>query len=271
MVMDSQCSCIWLVFFMQTNIKFPIDLDYLKLKSASGPRNRVENSTDSTAGATRPQTNPLKHKGLKSVLLKADMGADVNLMNNVTFNSLFDRSALQLTPLKMENYGNTGIKVLGKFHAFLKWKDRVYRQLLYITDCDKSPNVLSRDACYTLGVLKPCYSVEHSTDCTEKPSKVGKSFLYCRNEGSAEKLSDNSCKCSISKEQLQGGPLMKQHILEVYSDIFTRTGKFPGSPYKFQLKPNVKSTRHAPRKVPIHLQETFHEEIRNIGRNQRCY
>ena len=32
----------------------------------------------------------------------------------------------------------------------------------------------------------------------------------------------------------------------------------------FQLKPNVKPTRHAPRHVPIHLQEAFHQEIWNL-------
>ena len=57
---------------------------------------------------------------------------------------------------------------------------------------------------------------------------------------------------------------MKQDILDVYCDVFTGIGKFPGSSYKFQLKPNAKPTRHAPRKVPIHLQEAFHEEIRNL-------
>ena len=35
-------------------------------------------------------------------------------------------------------------------------------------------------------------------------------------------------------------------------------------PYKFQLKPNAKPARHAPRKVPIHLQDAFHKEIRNL-------
>ena len=145
-------------------IKFPIAHDYKELKI--GSRNKMENSTDSTG-----------HSNLSTILLKADTGADVNLMNNVTFNSLFDRSVLQLTPIRMENYGNTGIKVLGKFHAFLRWKDRVYRQLFHVTDCDKSPNLLSHDACYTLGVLKPCYTVEKalpvsrtSTDSTN-PTK----------------------------------------------------------------------------------------------------
>ena len=57
---------------------------------------------------------------------------------------------------------------------------------------------------------------------------------------------------------------MKARVLDVYSDIFTGIGKFPSEPYKFQLKPNAKPTRHAPQKVPIHLQEAFHKEIRNL-------
>ena len=80
------------------------------------------------------------------------------------------------------------------------------------------------------------------------------------NEGSAS----HSIKQSLTKKQLQGVPLTKQDILEAYSDVFTRIGKFPGPPYKFQLKPNVKLARHAPRCIPIHLQEAFHKEIRNL-------
>ena len=58
--------------------------------------------------------------------------------------------------------------------------------------------------------------------------------------------------------------MTKQDILETYADIFTRIGKFPGLPYKFQFKPNAKPARHAPRKVPIHLKDAFHVEIRNL-------
>ena len=58
--------------------------------------------------------------------------------------------------------------------------------------------------------------------------------------------------------------MKKQDILETYTDVFTRIGKFPGLPYKFQIKSNAKPARHAPRKVPIHLQDAFHEEIRNL-------
>ena len=78
------------------------------------------------------------------------------------------------------------------------------------------------------------------------------------------KLTDGSRKQSISQNQLKDCPLTKQGILHVYSDVFTGIGKFPGPPYKFQLKDNAKPARHAPRKVPIHLQDAFHCEIRNL-------
>ena len=230
-------------------IKFPVALEPTTLKG---------NNADS------PQ----------SVLLKADTGADINLMNRKTFNQLFGgaKEVLKPTPIKMENYGNTAVKVLGMFHAFLRWKDKVYRQLFYMTDCDRSPNLLSRDACYILGVLKPCYTVENTSkntssttvNASKKGDVVAKSFHHQKMNGSEEKLSNNSNKQSINQSQLQGDPLTKQDILDVYSDVFTGIGKFPEMPYKFQLKENAKPARHAPRKVPIHLQDAFHKEIRNL-------
>ena len=75
-------------------IKFSIALDYTTLRSWIG------NST------TPPQM----------VLLKADTGANLNLMNRQTFHQLFGMTkVLQLTPIRMENYGNSAVKVLGMF------------------------------------------------------------------------------------------------------------------------------------------------------------
>ena len=133
------------------------------------------------------------------MLLKADTGADVNLMYRQTFDQLFGKAkgVLQPTPIRMENYGNTAVKVLGMFHAFLRWKDKVYKQLFYVTDCNRSPNLLSRDACYTLGVLKPCYTVENSTDSTLSPlththasdrdELAAKSFLHHKMSGKVKR------------------------------------------------------------------------------------
>ena len=204
-------------------------------------------------------------------------------MNSRTFDSLFNgnRKVLQPSSLRMEAYGNSAVEVLGKFHAFLRWKGRVYRQLFCVTNANDSPNLLSRDGCYTLSVIKPCYSVESTgnsskfqgntevtptqpTVTSEKAKMHGDSFIYCGNEGTLLENRFCSSRCKIKKCELQGDPLTKVWILDVYSDVFTRIGKFPSEPYKFQLKPNVKPTRHAPRKVPIHLQDAFHKETRNL-------
>ena len=99
--------------------------------------------------------------------------------------------------------------------------------------------MLSRDIFYILGVLNPCYTVEHSTDSTDStlsqvtPTHASnrddfpvKSFLHQKMNGIEKKLSNNSIKHSISKRQLQGGPLTKQEILETYSDVFMELGSF---------------------------------------------
>ena len=59
-------------------------------------------------------------------------------------------------------------------------------------------------------------------------------------------------------------PLMKQEILSHYSGYFEGIGQFPGEPYKFHLKPEHKPARHAPRKVPIHLDAAFKEEFKSL-------
>ena len=69
---------------------------------------------------------------------------------------------------------------------------------------------------------------------------------------------------SVSKS-----PHTKQKILDVYADVFEGLGTFP-EPYKFKLKENYVPARHAPRKVPIHLQDDFHEEINDLVRQSKC-
>ena len=59
-------------------------------------------------------------------------------------------------------------------------------------------------------------------------------------------------------------PLTKQEILSQYSGCFEGIGHFTGDPYKFHLKPDHKLARHAPRKVPVHLEAALKEEIESL-------
>ena len=58
--------------------------------------------------------------------------------------------------------------------------------------------------------------------------------------------------------------LIRQDILSHYSSCFEGIRHFPGDPYKFHLKPEHKPARHVPRKVPIHLEDAFKEEIKSL-------
>ena len=85
-------------------IKFPVALDPTALR--------------------RKGTNMDSSHSTPSVLLKADTGADVNLMNRKTFDQLFDSKVLKPTPIKMENYGNSAVKVLGMSMLFSDGRTR---------------------------------------------------------------------------------------------------------------------------------------------------
>ena len=207
-----------------------------------------------------------------TVLLKADTSADVNFMNSRTFDTLFnrDKTILQPSSLRMEAYGNSAMELLGKFHAFIRWKVQIIHPICF-----------QGMVATPLGVIKPCYSVESTENSNEfqgypeaAPTQptvtlektklhVGSS-AHCGNEGTEMVKWTDSKKCSIKKDETQGVPLMKVRVLDVYSDVFTGIWKFPSEPYKFQLNPNAKPARHAPQKVPIHLQGAFHKEIRNL-------
>ena len=69
---------------------------------------------------------------------------------------------------------------------------------------------------------------------------------------------------SIDSESVRKSPLTKQKILDVYTDVFEGLKTFPGEPCKFKLKENYMLATYAPRKVPIHLQDDFHQEINDL-------
>ena len=59
-------------------------------------------------------------------------------------------------------------------------------------------------------------------------------------------------------------PLTEQFIKTEFAEVFHGLGRFTGEPYKLKLKPDVVPARRRPRKVPVHLEEAFHEEIARL-------
>ena len=126
----------------------------------------------------------------------------------------------------------------------------------------------------------------HHTLCTSNDSydsKAGR-FSTCTHTSSAkyfmEWTSSTLCTCpQATKTGSQNRRLVsleKSPAPTQWKDFFEQTPidearhsvtlfQFSRDPYKFHLKPECKPARHAPRKVPIHLEDAFKEEIKSGG------
>ena len=114
------------------------------------------------------------------------------------------------------------------------------RQLTAVIPWDTSCN----------GLSQCCMHVHHHTN---QVCKLGESLALRKIKH------PHNGKTSVSRF-----PLTKQDILSQYSGCFEGIGRFPGDLYKFHLKPDHKLARHAPRKVPVHLEAAFKEEIESL-------
>ena len=49
------------------------------------------------------------------------------------------------------------VKLMGTFKCFLQWKGKIYRIQAEVMDSEDTPNVLSREITFLMGILKPCF------------------------------------------------------------------------------------------------------------------
>ena len=106
-----------------------------------------------------------------------------------------------------------------------------------------------------------CHSVTPAEENSPNPSTEATTrSLNFAGSSQVSSISSNSDsnKQSLSITDL---PLTQEKVESTYADVFQGLGKFPGEPYKLRLKPDAVPAKHRPRKVPVHLQEAFHEEV----------
>ena len=82
------------------------------------------------------------------IIVKVDTSADVNCMNEKTFNEHFPEVQLSVCPHEIDNFGNSiaDILILGQ-----------YLNTFIVTDTNDCPNLLSHGATFRMGVLLPNY------------------------------------------------------------------------------------------------------------------
>ena len=255
----------------------------------------------------------------RKLTLQADTGTDINAINKKTFIELFPDVELESTQI-LQNFDKRLIKPIGSFRCFLRWKGHKYRVKFEVMGIE-TPNLLSRETTFLMGILKKCLSVEktpnepnnqisslpvsghsvlpteadpltpaeadpltstegvfsHSVTSTEgvfchsvppteeKPSTEDRSQMNCTSISDTAESPDSSSKHIVGSNNhslsIADLPLTQDKVESTYADVFQGLGKFPGDPYKLRLKPDAVPAKHRPRRVPVHLQDAFHEEV----------
>ena len=254
--------------------------------------------------------------------LQADTGADMNAINKKTFIELFPDVELEESTHILQNFDKRLIKPIGSFRCFLRWKGHKYRVKFEVMGIE-TPNLLSRETTFLMGILKKCLSVEktqnepndqisslpvsghsvppteadplastegvfsHSVLPTEADPLTSTEGVSChsvplteedpltsteeRSQMNCASISDTADSSDSSSVRVVGSnnhslsitdlPLTQEKVETTYADVFQGLGKFPVEPYKLRLKPDAVPAKHRPRRVPVHLQDAFHEEV----------
>ena len=164
----------------------------------------------------------------RKLTLQADTGVDANAINKKTFNEVFPYVELEESTYVLQNFDKRLIKPIGSFRCFLRWKGHKYRVKFEVMGID-TPNLLSRETTFLMGILKKCLSVEkapnkpnnqissvsvpgptpghsvmsteavfsHSVPPAEENSLVSTEGVFCHSVPSAEDRSQMNC-ASIS-------------------------------------------------------------------------
>ena len=95
----------------------------------------------------------------RKLTLQADTGTDMNAINKETFNELFPDVELEQSTHILQNFDKRLIKPIGSFRCFLRWKGHKNRVKFEVMGIE-TPNLLSRETTFLMGILKKCLSVE---------------------------------------------------------------------------------------------------------------
>ena len=250
----------------------------------------------------------------RKLTLQADTGADANAINKKTFDEVFPDVELEESTYMLQSFDKRLIKPIGSFRCFLRWKGHKYRVKFEVMGIE-TPNLLSRETTFLMGILKKCLSVEktqnepndqisslpvsghsvppteadpltpaeadpltstegvscHSVPLTETApltSTEERSQMNCASISDTAETPDSSSVRVVGSNNhslsITDLPLTQDKVESTYADVFQGLGKFPGEPYKLRLKPDAVPAKHRPRRVPVHLQDAFHEEVERL-------
>ena len=217
---------------------------------------------------------------------RLDTCADVNIMPASVYKLVFrDPNLEKLIPnrLQIGTYTNDTVKIVGTCKLYLVYPDtkKLIETIFYVATNDGSV-LLSCKSTLALDLIQPRSRLDYLpqasliTSTQDHPKKTkhvpapvqtySSKQLSAQSHFQAEAIMpshvQNSLQMPEIKQQRSHKKITsKDLIMKHFPDVFEGIGKFPGSPYTIHLDPSVQPKQTLCRSVPIHLKETFKQEI----------
>ena len=160
----------------------------------------------------------------QKIAMKIDTGADVNAINRTTFKKLFPNTKLQPSTVILENFDSSYIQPMGKFKAFLRWKGMRYRVDIQVMDSTTTPNVLSRESTFCMGILKPCFVLKKFIRKKDTPSTTTDTPSRTRDKSHPWQQPRSPLPYNINGKVNLKKPLMEQFIKSEFAEVFDGLG-----------------------------------------------
>ena len=84
---------------------------------------------------------------------------------------MFPDVKLEKSTHVLQNFNKRLIKAIGSFRCFLRWKGHKYRVKFEVMGIE-TPNLLSRETTFLMGILKKCLVVEEAVNNPISPTSV---------------------------------------------------------------------------------------------------
>ena len=108
------------------------------------------------------------------------------------FKGVFPNKQLNKSMLLLEYYRNSPVSIIGRFTAFIRWKEKVFHQEFHVTNANSLPNLHSRDDCFKMEVSQTCYTVTGKEIHPPQPEPVIKTSQYFKPQKKMEEGSIHS-------------------------------------------------------------------------------
>ena len=203
----------------------------LNIKQDSSIYENVFSSQPSHKKSGPPLFNVVLNK--VKVKMVGDTGASCSCINRTSFNRIQKYKPLYLKKTKtlIKTFGNKQtIKPIGKITLLLERKEKFYAETIYVMPNDSFENILSKDACLSLGFIE-------IHDDEIKPEKQ----VFIMNTGKSERK-------------------LKELLIK-YKEVFNGDGLLKNYEHKLHIDDSIPPVAQRLRRYPLSVRDTINSEI----------